>query len=85
MRETLHMDCLQYACVDLILCGRPVNSWHVRCWCGLRVVENAKEGSPYLEKNNALKYDPIINFIVNLPINPVSPLSSLSYFVTHIF
>ena len=40
---------LQCASADLILCGRPVNDWHVRCWCGLRKVENAGESSPYLE------------------------------------
>ena len=26
-----------------------MNSWHVRCWCGLREIENAGEASPYLD------------------------------------
>ena len=26
-----------------------MDGWHVRCWCGLRIVENAGEASPYLE------------------------------------
>ena len=26
-----------------------MDGWHVRCWCGLREVENAGEASPYLE------------------------------------
>ena len=43
------MDCLQYASTDLILCGRPVDGWHVRCWRRLRKVENAVEASSYLE------------------------------------
>ena len=36
---------LQYASVDLILYGTPMDGWHVRCWCGLREVENAGEAS----------------------------------------
>ena len=40
---------LQYASVDIILCRRPVDGWHVRCWCELREVENAGKASPYLE------------------------------------
>ena len=26
-----------------------MNSWHVRCWCGLREIKNAGEASPYLD------------------------------------
>ena len=40
---------LQCASTDLILCGRPVDGWHRKCWCRLLEVENAGEPSPYLE------------------------------------
>ena len=49
MRETLWMANLQYAGADLILCGRSVYGWHVRCWCGLREVENSGKTLPYLK------------------------------------
>ena len=41
---------LQYGSVDLILWGKSMNGWQVRCWFGLRVVENAGEALLYLEK-----------------------------------
>ena len=31
-----------------------MNSWHVRCWCGLREIENAGEASPYLDKKEKI-------------------------------
>ena len=43
------MDGLQYASADLIVCGRPVNGWHVTCWSELREVKNAGEASLYLK------------------------------------
>ena len=30
-------------------CVRLVSGWHVRCWCGLRELENAGEASPCVE------------------------------------
>ena len=49
MRELCGWTNLQYASTDLISCGVPVDGWHVRWWCGLKVVENGGEASLYLE------------------------------------
>ena len=40
---------LQDARTDLILCDRPVDGWHVRCWCRLKEAEKAGETSPQSE------------------------------------
>ena len=47
----------EYANTDSILCGRPVNDWHVRCWFVLREVQKASEASPYLEKRKDVCID----------------------------
>ena len=50
-----HVKCLcdigqkHYPSTDLLLCERPMDGWHVRCWCGLREDENDGEASPYVE------------------------------------
>ena len=48
-RKHCRWTSLQYASVGLILCEKPLDGWHVRCWCRLRIVENAGEASPYVE------------------------------------
>ena len=47
---------LQHPSRNLVFCGRPMEGWHVKCWCRLREVENAGEASQYLKivkKNNS--------------------------------
>ena len=48
-RKHCEWSSIQYASADLILCGRPVDGWDMRCWCGLKKLEHAVEASPYLE------------------------------------